>query len=366
MPYGRRLLRIGRGLEPKVELMDWRKLHNKYRRARRRACNRRLVRYSVEEVLPARKPAGPKELMLVCSVMNGMLFLPSFLRHYRTLGVRHFVFAVDARSEDDTQEVLCMESDVTVLRFNEVDGVSPGPQAVREELLQRYAVGRWCLHVDIDEFFDFPHSDKVSLPHVLEYLGAQGYNAMFCLMLDRFADGDLRGQETDPEQDLSLQYPWYDLTGLRWEPYGRKFYRNAHKPHPLLRVPYGGIMNSCFESRPLLMKHPLIRFDPSMRMMTHYFQNMLVADVTGVLNHYRFVSDVRRRVGHFLSDGERHSLERYSELARRLEGDQPVLLKQPSSRRWRSVEDLVDQGVLLESEVYRDWVARCQERTSPA
>ena len=326
------------------------------KRTIRREKNRRLAHKGTKEILPARVDVGPKDLILFCSVINGMLFLPSFLKHYRKLGVKLFIMAVDGRSEDDTLEVLSMEPDVTVLTTEEYKGQWPDPEGVREEMLKRYAQGRWCLHVDIDEFFDYPLSSKCPPQQLLHYLDTHGYNAMFCLMLDRFSDEPLCAVPTRPEIDLGVQYPWYDLTNFKWKPYSRRYYCNNEKPHPLLRTPEGGIMYSCFETAPSMMKHPLIKYDRSMALKTHYFTNMHVADLTGVLNHYRFTSDLKRRVDHFLSRNLRSDFTRYGELHRRLETKQSIMLRQPSSRKWTSVDELVDQGVLLDSEAYLSWV----------
>ncbi len=59
-------------------------------------------------------------------VRNEMYFLPHFLQHYRTLGVRDFWF-LDDRSEDGTREFLLAQSDCGVMpsRFSWQESVRP-------------------------------------------------------------------------------------------------------------------------------------------------------------------------------------------------------------------------------------------------
>ncbi len=58
---------------------------------------------------------GLEELVVISVVRNGELYIKSFLNHYRTLGVKHFVF-LDNQSSDRTLELLCLHNDFTVLR----------------------------------------------------------------------------------------------------------------------------------------------------------------------------------------------------------------------------------------------------------
>ena len=52
---------------------------------------------------------------MISVVRNGELYIRSFLDHYRSMGVRHFVF-LDNGSADHTLEMLCTQEEVTVLQ----------------------------------------------------------------------------------------------------------------------------------------------------------------------------------------------------------------------------------------------------------
>ena len=65
-------------------------------------CGPQHVSYSLEE------------LLVISVVRNGELYVKSFLDHYRSMGVKHFVF-LDNGSTDRTVELLCAR-DVSVLK----------------------------------------------------------------------------------------------------------------------------------------------------------------------------------------------------------------------------------------------------------
>ena len=135
------------------------RVNRRYRRLRGNARANRHVKVLIEPSQPIEK----NRLILVCSVVDGMLYFPTFLKHYRKLGVTQFIFYVDPKTKDDSVEVLAMEPDVMVL----IDG-SGGTEglefyAVRALMMRRYALNQWTLFVDIDEFFDYPESDALPM-----------------------------------------------------------------------------------------------------------------------------------------------------------------------------------------------------------
>src|ERR1043166_2620004 len=114
------------------------------------------------------------ELMVLCVVRNGELYVRSFLDHYAALEVRHIVF-LDNGSTDRTVDLL-REHDVTVLSSNAPYQRYETP--FRHHLVNRFARGRWSLTVDVDELFDYPFSDRLPLRDFLRYLNHECYTAV--------------------------------------------------------------------------------------------------------------------------------------------------------------------------------------------
>ena len=134
---------------------------------------------------PAKISYALDELLVISVVRNGELYIRSFLDHYRSMGVRHFVF-LDNGSADHTLEMLCKQEEVTVLQteapYNKYENT------MKRYLAERFSSGRWNLCADIDELFDYPFSEKLSLRDFLGYLNNNNYTAVVAQMLDMFSD----------------------------------------------------------------------------------------------------------------------------------------------------------------------------------
>src|SRR5215203_6671877 len=123
------------------------------------------------------------ELVVLVLLRNGRPYIKPFIEHYFSLGVKHIVF-LDNGSTAGTVDALQNYDNVTVLstgvpynRYN---------VAFKRYLVERFGRGRWTLSTDIDELFDYPYSDVVSLKALLRYLNEHSYTAVVTYMLDMF------------------------------------------------------------------------------------------------------------------------------------------------------------------------------------
>ena len=153
---------------------------------------------------PRTVKASPEDLVVVCLVRNGALYMPEFLHHYRDLGARHFVF-LDNGSTDGTADLANGSGDVTVFR-------TAAPYKIYKDMMKRWLVERfgpsnWVLCVDIDEFFDYPFRKDVSLPAFLRYLNEGGFTAVVAQLLDMFPEGAI----TSSTENWRQEHRYYDL-----------------------------------------------------------------------------------------------------------------------------------------------------------
>jgi hypothetical protein len=137
-------------------------------------------------ILPLRvyQIAGPKELprgkdepVVICVVRNGGSYISSFLDRHRAKGFKNFIF-LENGSTDDTLELLCKNSGENVVVLQTLARYNAYENTMKRYLASRFAKGRWCLCADIDEVFDFPFSDKISLCEFLKYLNFRSFNAV--------------------------------------------------------------------------------------------------------------------------------------------------------------------------------------------
>src|SRR5262249_9560617 len=135
-------------------------------------------------------PYRKDELLVVCLVRNGERYLDSFVQHYLGLGVRHIVF-LDNESTDSTVSLASAYPQVSVY-------TTDVPFLGNNRLLPRFIGHRfgrrdhWVLCVDIDELFDYPYSDRISLTSLLGYLNSKSYTAMVSYLLDMVSDKPIR------------------------------------------------------------------------------------------------------------------------------------------------------------------------------
>src|SRR5918994_3519945 len=155
------------------------------------------------------------ELVVVCLVRDGRPYVRSFVEHYTSMGVKHLVF-LDNGSTDGTVEALKKYQNVTVLRTELSFKAYQYP--MKQYLIERFGWGRWSLYVDIDELFDYPYSDVVSLSSLLRYLNDKRYTAVVAQHLDMFSDeplSDVPSEEEEEDEPLKERHRFYDISNIR-------------------------------------------------------------------------------------------------------------------------------------------------------
>jgi hypothetical protein len=121
---------------------------------------------------------------------NERNILKDFLEHYRSLAKIAFLI-VDDRSTDGSREFLLQQPDVTL--FQPIPGSTyrEHKRYWRQELLDAYSDGKWCLAPDIDEHFVYLGMENKPLPDLITEIEREGAEAMCAFMLDMYADKPL-------------------------------------------------------------------------------------------------------------------------------------------------------------------------------
>jgi FkbM family methyltransferase len=303
---------------------------------------------------PRRVSASVEEVVVVCLVRNGAIFLPEFLRHYRELGAKHIVL-LDNGSTDGTPALVASEPDVTVLR-------TAAPYKFYKDVMKRWLVTRfgrrnWVLCVDIDELFDYPFRRQVSTADLLRYLNRRGFTAMVAQMLDLFSQAAITEISGDAWRD---EHRFYSLSDLEREPYGAFYGKSNEAPPVALDVMYGGIRFSAFQVRAMLTKHPLLFPSQGIKyVQAHHVSGARVADVSAVLLHYKFVGDFAAYARAIVKAESfwRNSSE-YKQYLRAIEVNSGLSLYSETASEFSTVEQLVEQGFLVASDTFRGEVAK--------
>ena len=239
-------------------------------------------------------PAAPGEIRAFLPVRNEALRLPDNLKHHRGLGVSRF-FVADNGSTDGTVEFLLAQPDVHVFSAHESFAASGFGMAWMNQLLDEHGDGHWTLTVDADELLVYPGIENVPLTRVcahLDHLGAQG---MFCMLLDMYADAPLEDVGYRAGDSLLAACPLFDPGP----------YRTVQvDDFPHIQI-YGGVRERVFHFSgspaphpPTISKVPLVKWKRGMQFTncTHAVSPMQLAQMTGLLLHFKFLDDFYQRV----------------------------------------------------------------------
>ncbi len=297
---------------------------------------------------------APDDVPVVSLVRDGAPWIDAFVEHHRGLGCGRMVF-VDNGSQDDTVVRALAHSGVTVYRCTlPYDRFKA---AMRTWAVRCFAAGRWCLALDLDERFDYPHSDVVDLPRLVGWLDRNGHTAVVAHMLDLFPEGNLLRNASAPHEH-------YDLSEVEEGPYPGIWRCRGAKGQSLR---FGGIRATAFGLVDVLLtKHPLARHVRGLRTIeggSHGAHGADLAPISGVLYHTKFLGDFAGRIRQAVEEGQywKGSLEyrRYQEV---LAGSPGLRLDGPTACRVESARALVEEGFLQTCAAYETFAREMRAR----
>lgn len=289
----------------------------------------------------------PGALLCFATVRNEALRLPYWLDYHRRLGVAHFLIVTHDCS-DGTRALLDAAPDVSVWTTTARYRAARFGTDWLNWLLARYGCSHWCLTLDADELFVYPHCDSRDLAALTAFLAARGQVAMGATMLDLYPAGRLESGSYAPGEDPLKVLTHFDAWGHVVE---------RQLPMENLWLRGGPRARVFFADRPLraptLNKVPLVRWRRGYAYLnsTHSALPRILNRVhdapghsatTGALLHTKFLPGIaarsaeeKRRGEHFGRPGE------YDAYYDRLIAD-PLLWSSDSVRYrgWRQLEDL--------------------------
>lgn len=310
--------------------------------------------------------SGPKKLRLsrqdavvTCVVKNGEFYMESFIRHHSRMGFRH-IFFLDNGSTDQTIAIAQKHNNVSISQ-------STLPIDTYQGLFKKYlahnsAQGAWCLDADIDEFFDFPYSNVIRLHDLLEYLNGKQYTAVMTQLLDMFSDTPLSRLTQHDDDNLSAVYEYYDTSDLAKTPYRASelvaSYGSSNQvSNANAALYFGGIRKRLYGNDCLLTKHSLFMPDKRLDLFphVHFVNHARLADVSCVMLHYKLTRNALD-VALQNKEGFVGNSERYGQFIDFLSNKPAYQIKQHTAVRFKTVDELVENGFLFASQEYREYV----------
>ncbi|SHJ00675.1 glycosyltransferase family 2 protein [Wenxinia saemankumensis] len=287
------------------------------------------------------------DILVLSTFRNENVRLPWFLRHYRDLGVQHFLM-VDNGSDDGGAEYLSTQPDVSLWR------TEAGYKRARfgvdwlNHLASRHGHGHWCLTVDPDEILIYPFCDTRPLRALTDWLDASSIRSFSAMLLDMYPKGPMGAQPYRRGSDPLEVAQWFDSGNYVIE-------RNSRFGNLWIQ---GGPRARAFfadrpERAPALNKIPLVKWDrryvyeSSTHMLLPRGLNLVYDEwggekASGLLLHFKFLDTFSGKAEEELERRQHYGASReYLAYARRMEAD-PDLWCKWSERyiNWRQLEIL--------------------------
>jgi Glycosyl transferase family 2 len=313
-------------------------------------------------------PKHPSEIRGFVTVRNELRRIPAFLRHHRKLGVKRFFFA-DNLSTDGTTEYLLRQSDCHVYS-------APGnhfaenvtPLNWTNSLCNLFGAGHWCLTVDADELFVYPHYETVGLLKLCNYLDGQGLEAVSTPMIDMYSAKPIVKTRHNPDKNFLYTCPLFD-------------------PHPGWVMPiqqtpgwqmFGGVRRRVFwrglpenTVPPCISKVPLVRWKRGMEYLAaaHIHSGAKVSQLRGALLHFKFMdgfaisSQEQLEIGRDVKEKGLSEREIY---VRRLSLEPELCLADANSVRYEGSAQLLKNGWMITTSGFEKYVASSRSRRTRA
>jgi hypothetical protein len=303
---------------------------------------------SLEHLAGPGSALAATEMVLLCVERNAERYLPSFLDHYRRLGVRRFAF-LDDGSQDRTREMLAAAPDVDLFGSNVGFRQSAGGLVWRDMLVDRYGRGRWYVSVDSDEYLIYPGCETRPLEAFVADLEHHSRQRALAAMIDIYPDGPLSSlSPSSAALPPTATSPLLDGDGYA---IADEKFCTAVRGGPRLRL-FGTDMR--------LTKFPLVHADAATRFAggTHHAPLPLdrnYSPVHALLLHHKFAAGA---VADFRAIAERGSHAGGSAFYKAIVGHEAFHdatdFRYPGSRRYTGSEALLEQGYMQDLRDRRD------------
>ena len=289
-----------------------------------------------------------KKPVVLCLVKNGEEFIADFIAHYTKLGFAHIVF-LDNGSTDNTIDIATSFAHVSVLKtsaaFRDTNVL------LRRILVMRLGRNAWSLNVDIDELWDYPHSDSISLDQFLNYLDSHKYTGVIAQQLDMFAP-------KLPATRIPLaKYEYYDISAIRKQQCSTVHgFRENVFSHSDIQFHTNGLRKNLFGLKGIwLTKIPLIKYVRGVKPIAHqhFSTGLRVADLSTVLYHYKFTAGFLAHMSRATSEKQyQNNSYEYKQYAKRLFDNSAFLFMTPHAVKFRNTAQLVQSDFLVVSQAY--------------
>mgnify|MGYP001294429109 CR=1 FL=1 len=298
-------------------------------------------------------PNNQNEIRAFMIVRNEALRMPYVLQHYRKLGVNRFLI-IDNDSTDTTREFLLKQPDVHV--FYTRKGYSNHWNWMGA-LLEKYGRNYWCLVVDADEIFIYPHYEELSLPKLCEYMEKNKQTAILNILVDMYPKGSIQSSNYQAGEDLIRKSPYFDpysydiyIDRGRNRKTGKRFERQLFR---------GGTRKRVFNQHANSSKVSLIKFDRKTYLTRgmHSADGVSFSDLQGVVLHFKFLFDFVARTKEEVKRGEYYkNAIAYKKYVEKIDNGSFNEIYYDGSIKYENSAQLIKLGFMKSSPDYENFI----------
>jgi hypothetical protein len=234
-------------------------------------------------------PNVDTEIRLFAIMRNESLRLEYFIKYYKNLGVNRFFF-IDNLSTDISRDIVLNEESAHL--FLAKDSYR-NHWSWMEHILGTYGRDSWCVVVDIDELFYYPHADSLTISGFCDYLDLARETSVKTLLLDMYSGIEVGETYYTAGADPLTVTPFFDGD---FETMGFLFFDKHNWQHYGFEIFTGGMRDRVFGgSNPptILSKVPLFKNMKGTYLSQgmHAIAGSRLSCLQGVTFHTKFLSD---------------------------------------------------------------------------
>jgi hypothetical protein len=303
---------------------------------------------------------GPAEfpsdgVTVVCAARNEANLLPSFLAHYRGLGVGR-IHVIDNSSDVQTRDIASSWPGTTVWTTSASFAVAAGGQLWRAAIVRRHGLGNWVLNVDVDEHLVYDGMDRRDIRSLCAWLQSRQQTRLFAPLIDMYPGSArtsllarLKRVFLDKLADESMlkHCPYFDRRELSGSA-NYEFQKTSNGIHVR-----GGVRSRVIaepsEDVFCLSKVPLALWDEETAYCNMHFPFPFSCNPHqnhGALLHFKFTGDFRAKVSAAIQEKQYWKESYEYRLYERWLRTGRSLFDEQYSVRYRGPGSLISQGLL--------------------
>jgi hypothetical protein len=286
---------------------------------------------------------GAESPTLISVVKNEIVLIEEFVRHYRSGGIRRFIF-IDNGSTDGTFEYLRNLHDADLYQTLEPFEWRRKQAWITRAIKLTGRPDSWFMYVDADELAVFDSFGEKTIGDLAVQMDRLGIHRCRGMLVDMYSKDAAFAAAYAPATSLVEAFPYFDAEGISENRYKEIISR---KGGPRKRV-FG---HGQAKFNPELTKYPLFRLaEGDIFANPHHiwpYERNFVSDCYIGLLHFKFRPGILSRIELAVAEENYWAgSSEYKAYLASFNASPELSLHDESSRHFRGIASLVDSGII--------------------